>query len=54
MVNALHSTSKVDAYAWISDMVEIDYVAESRLRRRLHRRKYPDQRALVSPFRYLS
>jgi hypothetical protein len=28
-------------------MAEIDYLAESRLRRRLHRRKHPDQRGLV-------
>jgi hypothetical protein len=35
-------------------MVEIDYLAESRLRRRLHRRKYPDQRVLARPSRYLS
>jgi hypothetical protein len=32
-------------------MVEIDYLAESRLRRRLHRRKHPDQRVLaIVPF----
>jgi hypothetical protein len=32
-------------------MVEIDYLAESRLRRRLHRRKYPDQCVLaIVPF----
>ena len=38
----------------ISDMAGIDYLAESRLRRRLHRRQYPDQRVLARPSRYLS
>jgi hypothetical protein len=33
-------------------MVEIDYLAKSRLRRRLHRRKYRDQRVLARPSRY--
>ncbi len=32
-----------------SDMAEIDYLAEYRLGRRLHRRKDPDQRILAKP-----